>query len=67
MEKATYVTVWDGGIEIRTKCLFDRNASTVYDVETADVNGLEILEEEFVELSDGTKVRDFLNEDDLEY
>jgi hypothetical protein len=66
MEKATYVTVWDGGIEIRTKCLFDRAASTVYDIESVEVNGLDILEEEYVELADGTEIRDFINEDDLD-
>jgi hypothetical protein len=66
MEKATYVTVWDGGIEIRTQCLFDKESSTVYDVESVEVNGLDVLEEEFVELSDGTEIRNFLNEDELE-
>jgi hypothetical protein len=65
MEKATYVTVWDGGIEIRTQCLFDKESSTVYDVESVEVNGLDILEEQYVELSDGTEIREFLNEDDL--
>jgi len=66
MENATYVTVWDGGIEIRTRCLFNRAMSTVFDVESADVNGLDILEDEYVELADGTEIRDFLNEDDLD-
>lgn len=66
MEKATYVTVWDGGIEIRTQCLFNRESSTVYDVESVEVNGLEILEEEYVELSDGTEIKNFLTEDELE-
>lgn len=67
MEKATYVTVWDGGIEIRTQCLFDKNSSTVYDVESVEVNGLDVLEAEFVELADGTEIKDFLTEDDLDY
>lgn len=66
MEKATYVSVWDGGIEIRTRCLFNRDMSTVFDVESADVNGLEVLEDEYVELADGTEVREFNTEDDLD-
>lgn len=67
MEKATYVSVWDGGIEIRTQCLFSRESSCVYDVESVDVNGLDVLEEEFVELADGTEIRHFITEDDLEH
>jgi len=66
MEKATYVSVWDGGIEIRTRCIFSREMSTVFDVETADVEGLDVLEDEYVELADGTQVRHFGTEDDLE-
>jgi hypothetical protein len=67
MEDATYVSVWDGGIEIRTRCLFNRAMSAVFDVESVDANGLDILEDEYVELADGTEIRNFITEDDLEH
>jgi hypothetical protein len=63
---ATYVSVWDGGTEIRTACKYDPEANLVFDVEAADVGGLESLEDEFIELDDGAVVRraDFRMEGD---
>jgi hypothetical protein len=66
-ENATYVSVWDGGIEIRTNCKYNRVSGVVYDIETADVKGLDILEDEYVELSDGTKINDFIDEFDEDF
>lgn len=63
IQKATFVSVWDGGTEIRTNCLYDAETNTVSDIETADVNGLDILDEQFIELEDGTEIRDFECED----
>ena len=59
MQKATFVSVWDGGTEIRTSCLYDPQTNMVSEIETADVNGLEVLDEQFIELADGTKILDF--------
>jgi hypothetical protein len=58
---ATYVSVWDGGNEIRTKCRFDLETKNATDVESADVSNmeLEMLDEQFVELEDGTKITEF--------
>lgn len=66
-EQATYVSVWDGGVEIRTKCTYNRETGVVYDIETADVNGLDSLDDEYIELSDGTEIRDFIDEFDEDF
>ena len=54
--KATFVSVWDGGTEIRTSCQFNPDTNDVTDIELADGTGLDIFDEQYVELSDGTKV-----------
>jgi hypothetical protein len=73
--EAIYVSVWDGGTEIRTKCDYDPTTKEVSDIEVADVNGLDVLDDEYVELPDGTEIRDFtvegndaesLSEDEIE-
>ena len=61
----TYVTIWDGGIEISTSCIFNPDTKVVSDIEIVDVQWLDILEDEYVLLPDGTEVRDFINEDDI--
>lgn len=57
-----YVSVWDGGVEIKTPCLFDEDSKRCYEIRESeeDVAHLDSLDAEFVELSDGTR----LNEDD---
>ena len=52
---ATFVSVWDGGIEIRSNCEFNPISKEVTDIDIAEVDGLETLEDEYVELPDGTK------------
>lgn len=64
---ATYVSVWDGGTQIRTNCKFNPETRQVSDVESSDVEGLDICEEEFIELPNGDVVKDFINEDGNEY
>jgi hypothetical protein len=54
--EATYVAVWDGGTEVRTPCKWDTAKRVAFDIETADVQGVEVLEREFVELPGGTTV-----------
>lgn len=55
--KATYTSVWEGGIEVTTSCNYNPHNGLVSDVETADVGGLDILHDEYVELEDGTKLK----------
>lgn len=59
--KATYVSVWDGSTEIRTVCEFNPTTKDVTDIESVEVDGLdlEILFEEYIELPNGEKIVDF--------
>jgi len=60
--KATYVSVWDDGIEVKTSCQFNTETKEVTDIEQVDVTGLDILDREYVLLPDGTEVEDFIAE-----
>lgn len=61
----TYVTIWDGGTEISSNCKFNPDTKVVSEIEMVAVEGLDILEDEYILLPDGTEVRDFINEDYL--
>jgi hypothetical protein len=43
-----FVTVWDGGIAIRTQAFFDEQTGEVYSLESVDAD-VEVLEKEFIE------------------
>lgn len=63
--KATYVSVWDGGNEVRTSCEYDPQKNLVFNIEsTDDVEDLDILDEEYIELSTGDVIKTFKTEDD---
>ena len=54
----TYVSVWDGGTEIRTSALFNPETKLVHDIETVegvdeDGEEVEILDREYIELESG--------------
>ena len=55
--KASYTSVWEGGIEVTTSCDYNPYNGLVSDIEIASVDGLEILQDEYVELEDGTKLK----------
>ena len=57
-EKARFISVWDGGFEVRTPCKVYLTTRQVYDIEPSDISGddVECLEGEFVELPDGTRM-----------
>ena len=59
--KATYISIWDG-IEISSNCEYDKNTNTVSDIDSIDVQGIENLQEEYIELEDGSKITDFIVE-----
>lgn len=64
---ATYVTEWDRGDNVfRTSCKFDTETKTATDIESADVDGIELFycDREFIELADGTEIETFTNGDD---
>ena len=52
---ATYVSMWDGGVEARSACKFDAELMRVYDIEDSNVEGVENLDEEYIETEDGGK------------
>jgi len=60
--KAIYVSIWDDGVEISSNCEFDIKTNTVSDIDSIDVQGIDILMEEYIELKDGTKITDFIVE-----
>jgi hypothetical protein len=49
---AEFVSVWDGGIVVRTRCKFDTVSGVVSDIEGSDIDGLGSLNEERVEWGD---------------
>jgi len=63
---AQFVSVWDDGVEIKTSCRYCKSSNTAFDIEIADINGVEILQEQYVELPDGTQIHDFNTEEDDE-
>lgn len=57
--KATYTSVWDGGIEITTACQYNPDTKVVDDIEDSGVDGdsVDIMEDEYVTLPDGKELR----------
>ena len=55
---AIYVSVWDGGIEIKTTCKYDPISKTCFDIAPSGVEGVECLEDEYVLLPDDTELRE---------
>ncbi len=62
---AKFVSIWDDGVNITTSCNYDEETKIVSDIECADVDGLDldVLQEEYVLLPDGTMIHDFISED----
>lgn len=55
----TYVSVWEDQGEIETRCIFNLTTKTVVEVESVDINDDDICEEEYIILSDGSKIKNF--------
>lgn len=53
---ATYVSVWDGGVEITSDCIYNPIEKDVYDIEMVEAEGLNHLEDEYILLADGTRI-----------
>ena len=53
----TYVSVWDGGYEIRSKAKYDTATKKVSDIEVVEGSGdtVEHLDEEYIEMPDGSR------------
>lgn len=54
--KVIYVSVWDGGQDVRTSCDYNPETKDVTNIESVDVNGLDVCEREYIELPDGTEI-----------
>jgi hypothetical protein len=62
MQRATYITIWDGTTEVHTGCLIDRTQfpPMVYGIENPEqFNQYRKCNEEYVELADGYRLYDF--------
>lgn len=46
IKSALFVSTWDGGVAIETPCKVDTETKEVFDIEIADISGLENLESE---------------------
>jgi len=53
---ATYVSVWDGGVEVRAACRWSPSLQVAFDIESVAVDGLESLDREYVELPGGAEI-----------
>lgn len=51
--KGKYVSVWDGGLEVKSECMINTDTMEVYSIEVSDVDtgSLKVLEGEFVEFA----------------
>jgi hypothetical protein len=56
--KASYTSVWDGGIRVTAPCEYDPDTKTVMNIEQSGVDGVEDLEDEYVTLPDGADLRE---------
>lgn len=54
--KATYVSIWDSDILVKTPCEYDPINKIVSDIIPVDIEGLQICEGEYIELPDGTEI-----------
>lgn len=56
---ARFVSVWDDGITLSSKCKYDDEANLAYDIETIMVDDLDDLKQEYIELPNGVIVEEF--------
>ena len=53
--KGTFVSVWDGGVAISTPCTIDLDTGEVFTEPVEEnIDGLDVCEEQYVVLEDGT-------------
>ena len=56
-EKATFVSVWDGGFCVETGCTVNRETGEVFDIEVSEgtADFVNNLDEEFIRFADGSE------------
>lgn len=52
----TFVSVWDDGVEVRTKAKYDVKNNVVFNIESTDGDYVEVLLDEYIELPCGVKL-----------
>lgn len=67
IKNAEYTSVWDGGVGITAPCKVNMDTKEVFDIEMVDVEGLDVLEEEYVTINDKRYSVSRSGEDDTEY
>lgn len=66
IKNATFTSVLDGGYEITTNCKVNTKTKEVFDIETAEIDSLYIIEEEYVTV-DGVEYSVSNDSEDSEY
>ena len=51
--KVPYVSVWDSGVEVTTQATVNIKTGEITDIESTDVDGLEVCEEQYIVMNDG--------------
>lgn len=54
--KATYTSIWDGDIALHSNAEYNSDMGTIEVLEKINVSGLNSLDEEYIELKDGTRL-----------
>lgn len=54
--RCAFVSVWDGDTVLRSRAIYHKDDRSVEVLETHDVDGLEILDREYIELPDGDEL-----------
>lgn len=53
-ERCAFISIWDGGVELRSRAFFHKDSESVEVLDIHDAEGLETLEEEFIVFADGS-------------
>jgi len=48
IKKAKFISVWDGGCKVITNCKVNMKTHNIFDIEKVDIEGLEILDAEYI-------------------
>ncbi|HRZ18687.1 MAG TPA: hypothetical protein P5136_01405 [Methanofastidiosum sp.] len=51
--EVTFISIWDGGIELRSRAIFHKDEQEIEVLEMHDVDGLETLEKEYIIFPNG--------------
>lgn len=58
----TFISVWDGGITLKSRALYDPKSKEVDVLEIYEGDNVEVLERQFIILPDGTEAEAYFND-----